>query len=221
MPVDVRLIAILDPRLLGDRDPVAAALAAAQGGATMLQVRAKDGGSGPLLALVTRLVAELPIPVWVNDRADIAWVAGAAGVHLGQDDLPADRVRALSPPGFGIGISVGNEAEAQAARGMPVDYWSIGSIYQTSNKPDAGAPIGVAGFRRLQALAPAGMPVVAIGGINADNAKEIRNAGADGIAVIGAVFGAPDIAAATRNLVSRLSSPVSHLPSPVSRPTAP
>ena len=201
MPVDVRLIAILDPRLLGDRDPVVAALAAAQGGATMLQVRAKDGGSGPLLALVTRLVAELPIPVWVNDRADIGWVAGAAGVHLGQDDLPADRVRALSPPGFGIGISVGNETEAQAALGMPVDYWSIGSIYPTTHKADAGTPLGVEGFRRLKALAPAGMPVVAIGGINAENASEIRAAGANGVAVIGAVFAVAHIADATRRLI--------------------
>ena len=164
-------------------------------------IRKPSAWAGALLALVRRLVATLPIPVWVNDRADIAWAAGAAGVHLGQDDLPADRVRAASPPGFGIGISVGNEAEAEIARQMPVDYWSIGAIYPTSHKPDAGTAIGPEGFQRLKAFAPQGMPVIAIGGITAGNVADIRAAGADGVAVIGAVFGARNIASATGLLV--------------------
>ena len=203
MSLDLRVVAILDLAVLGDRDPVDAARAAADGGATLLQVRAKDGGSGRLLALVERLVVRLPIPVWVNDRADMAWAAGAAGVHLGQEDLPADRVRAMSPPGFGIGLSVGNAEEARHATGMPVDYWSIGPVYLTSHKADSGVPIGPDGFRGLKALAPVGMPVIAIGGITAENAVEIRAVGADGVAVIGAIFRAKDIAAATRQLSAR------------------
>jgi thiamine-phosphate pyrophosphorylase len=198
--LDLALLAILDPADLGGRDPLAAARAAAEGGATAVQVRAKDVPSGALLALVRVLVAALPIPVWVNDRADIAWLAGAAGVHLGQDDLPADHVRAAAPDGCGIGLSVGNASEAGAARAMPVDYWSIGSVYATRHKDDAGAAIGVAGFARLRARAPAGMPVLAIGGITAGNAAAVMAAGAAGVAVIGAVFGADDIAAATRRL---------------------
>jgi len=196
---DVRLIAILDPaaREAGALD---AARAAEAGGATLLQVRMKDSGGGEFLRWTERLVDTLRIPVWVNDRADVAWLAGAAGIHLGADDLPADRVRARSPRPLRVGVSVGTPAEADRARAAGADYWSLGAVYRTGSKPDAGVPIGVAGFGRLAALAPPGMPCVAIGGVTADRVAELCAAGARGVAVIGAVFAAADVERAARRL---------------------
>lgn len=199
MPPDVRLIAILDPTTPGI-DGEDAARAAEGGGATILQLRMKNSPSADLLAWTERLVRALRIPVWVNDRADVAWLGGAAGVHLGADDLPADRVRAHAPRPLEIGVSVGTDDEAARARPAGADYWSIGSVYATGSKPDAGSAIGIAGFVSLAAGAPAGVPCVAIGGITAARVPELRAAGAAGVAVIGALFGAPDIEAAARRL---------------------
>ena len=199
MRPDVRLIAILDPAAVG-ATALEAALAAEAGGATILQVRMKNSGGAEVLAWTERLVRALEIPVWVNDRADVAWLGGAAGVHLGADDLPADRVRAGSPHALHIGISVGTPPEADRARAMRADYWSLGSVYATDSKPDAGAPIGLAGFARLAGLAPSGVPCVAIGGVTAERIAEVCAAGARGVAAIGAVFGAPDIERAARRL---------------------
>jgi thiamine-phosphate pyrophosphorylase len=205
MSLDVRLIAILDPAALGAR-ALDAARAAEAGGVTLLQVRMKDSGAGDLLRWTARLVSALRIPVWVNDRVDVALLAGAAGTHLGQDDVPLDRARRLAPRPFGLGISVGPPAEAERARAMDADYWSIGSVYPTGSKPDAGVPIGVAGFAALAGCAPAGVPCVAIGGITADRIAELKAAGASGVAVINAVFGAADVERAARALRDRLDA---------------
>lgn len=200
MSLDLRLLAILDTGVLGGRDPVAAARAAEAGGATAIQVRMKGVAAGPMLALALRLRRALAVPLWVNDRADVAWAAGAHGVHVGADDLPAAAVRAAAPRPCLIGLSVGTPAEAEAALRSGPDYWSVGSVYATPTKPDAGAPIGVSGFRSLAALAPAGMPVMGIGGITAANAGELIHAGARGVAVISAIFAAPDIERAALKL---------------------
>jgi thiamine-phosphate pyrophosphorylase len=199
MSLDVRLIAILDPAALGRR-ALDAARSAEAGGVTLLQVRMKDSGAGDLLRWTARLVATLRIPVWVNDRLDVAVLAGAAGVHLGQDDLPPDRSRVLAPRPFGLGLSVGTAAEADRALAMPADYWSIGSVYPTGSKADAGAPIGARGFSALAARAPAGIPCVAIGGVTADRIPRLKAAGAAGVAVIHAVFGARNVERAARAL---------------------
>jgi len=198
--VDVRLIAIVDPAVLGGRDLVEASRRAQRGGATMVQLRMKHASSGEIFQMARRLVEELEIPVYVNDRADVALAVGAGGVHLGVEDLPAEVVRTFAPEGFRIGISVGSEEEVRLAGGAPADYWSIGSVFRTSTKPDAGEPIGIEGFRRVARLAPPGMPLVAIGGIGPSNAGQVVRAGAHGVAVISAVFAAPDIEAAARQI---------------------
>lgn len=199
MGLDVRLIAILDPAAVGER-AMDAARAAEAGGATILQVRMKNSAAGETLRWTERLIAALRIPVYVNDRVDVAWLGGAAGVHLGPDDLPAGRLRGHALRPFRIGVSVGTLEEAETARRADPDYWSIGAIYRTPSKQDAGAPIGPTGFRRLAARAPGGMPCVAIGGITAERVPELRASGAAGVAVIGAIFGAPDVERATRAL---------------------
>jgi thiamine-phosphate pyrophosphorylase len=200
----LRLMVLTDPVLLKGRDPVAVCRrAVANGGgagATMVQVRWKDGAAADVLQLARALVSALPVPVLVNDRVDVALAAGAAGAHLGQDDPPVSALRPHVPPGFLLGVSVGSAAEAQRARLVPADYWSVGPCFSTANKPDAGGALGPEGFAALARLAPDGVPVIGIGGITAANAGEIVRAGAVGVAAIGAVLGAPDPEAAAREL---------------------
>lgn len=197
---------ITDPEFLKGRDAVVVCRAAVQGGATMLQIRWKDGSPRELVALTRTVVQAVPVPVLVNDRVDVALVAGATGAHLGQDDVPPQALRPHLPPGFILGTSVGSSEEAGRALRWPVDYWSIGPCYATSNKPDAGSPLGPEGFARLARLAPTTMPVIGIGGIVAARAGAIVAAGAVGVAVIGAVLGAPDTQAAARRITTAIET---------------
>ena len=190
---------ITDPVLLKGRDPVTVCKAAVAGGATMLQVRWKNAAAADVLELTRALVAALPIPVLVNDRVDIALAAGAAGTHLGWDDPPLEALRPHVPTGFLLGISVGTPEEATRAAAA-ADYWSVGPCFTTPTKHDAGPPLGPEGFAALARLAPDGVPVIAIGGITAANARSIIDAGAAGVAVIGAVFGDSDPQRSARQL---------------------
>src|SRR2546422_4402955 len=163
----LRLMVLTDAGLLKGRDPVEACRRAVAGGATIVQVRHKGAPAREVAALARALVGALAVPVLVNDRVDVALAAGAAGAHLGPDDPPLDAVRPHVPPGFLLGASVGSPAEADRVRPWPADYWSIGPCYATDTKPDAGSPLGPEGFARLAHLAPAGVPVIGIGGVTA------------------------------------------------------
>ena len=193
---------ITDAGVLKGRDPVETCrrAVAGGGGATIIQVRLKDALPSEVVALARALVGALGVPVIVNDRVDVALAAGAAGAHLGQEDPPLDRLRPHVPPGFLLGLSVGSPAEAARGRAWPADYWSVGPCFATANKPDAGAPLGAAGFGRLAQLAPPGIPVIGIGGVTAANAPALVREGAAGVAVIGAVWEAAEPAAAARAL---------------------
>ncbi|HEY3279881.1 MAG TPA: thiamine phosphate synthase [Gemmatimonadales bacterium] len=203
----LRLMVLTDPRVLKGRDPVAVCRAAVQGGASMIQVRWKDGAAADLLQLTQALVNALPAPVLVNDRVDVALAAGAAGAHLGQGDPPVDALRPHVPPGFLLGVSVGSVAEAERVRAWPADYWSVGPCFPTANKPDAGPPLGAEGFAALARLAPDGVPVIGVGGITAANVVAIVRAGAAGVAVIGAVLASPDPERAARALIAAFPGP--------------
>src|SRR5881397_106976 len=117
----LRLMVITDPVLLKGRDAVTVCRAAVQGGATMIQVRWKDGVPAEVLELTRSLVAALPVPILVNDRADVALAAGAAGVHLGWEDVPLDALRPHMPADFLLGISVGTPDEATRAGASSAD----------------------------------------------------------------------------------------------------
>jgi len=173
----------------------------------MVQIRWKTGSPRDLLALARSLVAALPVPVLVNDRVDVALATGAAGAHLGQEDVPLDVLRPHVPAGFVLGVSVGSPAEAARVRSWPADYWSVGPCYATANKADAGPALGPAGFAALARLAPARVPVVAIGGITPPHTTAVAAAGAAGVAVIGAVLGANDPQTAARSLRSAFDAP--------------
>ncbi|HEY9515432.1 MAG TPA: thiamine phosphate synthase [Gemmatimonadaceae bacterium] len=195
-PESLTLLAITDNLRDGRDGLISRAIAAARGGATMIQLRLKDEDAHSQVEVARALVAALPpqVSLIVNDRADVALAAGAAGVHLGADDLPVAAVRRITPPEFVIGASVGCNDEVPAARGA--DYVGIGPVYPTGSKADAGTAIGVEEFARLAALCS--LPAVAIGGINAANVRAVIAAGARGAAVISAIFGAPDPEAAAR-----------------------
>jgi thiamine-phosphate pyrophosphorylase len=194
----IALIAITDDLRDGADGLVARAAAAVRGGATMVQVRLKHVPTATLVEVTRALVAAVAVPVLVNDRVDVALAAGAAGAHLGFDDLPIAAARRLVPDGFIIGASVGDEAEAPAARGA--DYVGIGPVFATASKADAGAAIGTIGFSRLAALV--GLPAVAVGGISPVRVPMLREAGAHGIAVIRSIFGADDPESAARAMRS-------------------
>ncbi len=197
---DLALFAVVGPPVVRPSAILDSCLAAEAGGVTAVQVRWKRASASELVSVTERLVQSLSVPVYVNDRADVALAAGAEGVHLGADDLDPARVRSIAPDGFRIGVSVGTEDEAKQALSADVDYWSLGSIYHTDTKRDAGAPIGTEGFRRLAAFAPEGIPVIAIGGIDNSNVAALLRAGAIGVAVITAVFGSGEIERRARGL---------------------
>jgi len=203
----LRLMVLTDAALLKGRDPVLVCRQAAAGGATAIQVRAKHAPAEEVLALARALVRELAVPVFVNDRVDVALAAGAAGAHLGQDDLPLAAIRPHLPPGFLIGVSVGSPAEAARVKSWPADYWSVGPCYPTKTKSDAGPALGADGFAALARLAPGGLPVLAIGGITPGNAGALARAGAAGIAVAAAVVGASEPERAARALRSAFDAP--------------
>ena len=198
----VRLMLVTDDRYLRGGNPVRLALAAERGGITALQVRLKERTDREVVELVRVLVAVVSVPVLVNDRPDIAIAAGAAGVHLGPEDLPVELTRTIAPPGFIIGASVGSDAEAAFAGAA--DYWGIGPWRVTSTKGDAGEALGAAGFSRLSRLA-AGRPCIAIGGITPGDVREVLRSGGSGVAVVSGILGREDVEAAAREYWKEVS----------------
>jgi thiamine-phosphate pyrophosphorylase len=174
---------------------------AVRGGANVIQLRDKSLGGRKLLEIaieikkVTKKAGALFI---MNDRLDVALASGADGVHLGQDDLPLKDALKLVPKGFIIGITVHDVAEAIEAQKGGASYLGLSPIFQTGSKSDAGAACGIQMIKDVKKKVS--IPVVGIGGINATNAREVLEAGADGIAVISAVVSQPDVEMAARGL---------------------
>ena len=192
----LRLMLVTDDRLVQGRDLVALALAAERGGVTSVQLRLKQAGGRELVQLVRGLMEALTVPVLVNDRPDVAIATGAAGVHLGPDDVPVELVRRIAPPGFIIGASVGSEAEV--GRAGAADYWGIGPWRETATKEDAGTGLGAEGFQRLVALAR-GKPCIAIGGVRPEDVAIVMAAAGTGVAVVSGILGSEDVEKAARS----------------------
>lgn len=183
-----RLYPVLDVELSATRgwDPVVLARAFMDGGAVLLQLRTKALASGLLLDLADRLVdAARPYRarIVVNDRADVARLAAASGVHVGQDDLPAAAARAVVGPDAIVGLSTHNLEQIEAALRDPVSYLAIGPVFGTATKETGYAPVGLDLVRRAAAVASP-LPLVAIGGIDLERARAVVEAGAASIAVI-------------------------------------
>ena len=143
----------------------------------------------------------------VNDRVDLALAAGADGVHLGQDDMPPEAARALLGEGRVVGFSTHNVEQAIGAARLPVDYIAIGPVFETSSKENPDPVVGLEGVRRVRGAVGGGVKLVAVGGITADGAASVLEAGADSVAVIGALVGTKDpaeITRRTRDFLARL-----------------
>jgi thiamine-phosphate pyrophosphorylase len=198
----LRLIAITDDRDTPE-EILAAARAAVEAGAPAIQLRLKEASGRATFDLATRLLA-ITRPagalLFVNDRLDVALAAGADGAHLGDDDLPVRAARAIAPPGFLIGRSVDDPAEAAEAARAGADYVGFGPIFATLTKAGLPPAQGIDAISEVRAAA-GGLPVVAIGGITAGNARPLIAAGADGVAAISAISRAPDAAEAVRDLL--------------------
>jgi thiamine-phosphate pyrophosphorylase len=197
----LRLYVATDRALSGSRDLCDVVAAALRGGATAVQLRDKDATTRAALALGIRLRAltrEYGALLIVNDRADLALALDADGVHLGQDDLPMAAARRILGPDAIIGVSTNLPEEARRAEEEGASYVGVGPAYPTSTKANTRALLGPQRIALVRAATR--LPLVAIGGITAAGTPALRESGADGICVIGAVIGATDPEAATRAL---------------------
>ena len=196
----LRLYAVTDRSWLGGaalEDRVEEAL---RGGATFLQLREKHLSGEALLAEACKLKAlasRYGAPFVVNDDVRAALACGADGVHVGQEDMAARDVRALLGPGRILGVSAHTVEEALAAERAGADYLGVGAMFATSTKPEA-APLPLSTLREI--CAAVSIPVVAIGGITAENLPALRGTGIEGVAVVSALFARPDVEAAAREL---------------------
>jgi len=175
--------------------------AAVRGGVSAVQLREKTASTAEFISLALRLHAGLKpkrIPLIINDRVDVALVAGADGVHLGQDDMPYGEARRLLGPRAIIGLSVETEDQALEAERLDVDYLGVSPIFPTPTKTDTKTPWGLEGLRRLRERSRHSL--IAIGGVNATNARQVIEAGADGLAVVSAICSALDPERAARSL---------------------
>ena len=163
------------------------------GGAGLIQLREKKLSPREFLreaATALTIARGHGVPLIINDRVDIAMAVGAAGVHLGQDDLPPKAARRLLGNQAIIGFSTHDVEQARLASDLPIDYLAVGPIFETSTKEMPDPVIGLEGLRQVRLLIR-GLPLVAIGGITIHNAREVFEAGADSVAVIGALFVKP------------------------------
>jgi thiamine-phosphate pyrophosphorylase len=191
----VRLMVVTDDVLVAGRDLIEVGRAVERGGASAVQLRLKRVSPRELAAAARGLLAALTIPVLINDRPDVALAVGAAGVHLGPEDLPVTLARRIAPPGFVIGASVGSASEAVAA--AEADYWGIGPWRVTATKADAGGALGSEGFASL-VRASGERPCLAIGGVGPDDVPRVRAVGGAGVAVAAGILAGEDVEAATR-----------------------
>jgi len=206
MKVDVRLNAIVDPERANGRSLSELTRLVVAGGATLIQLRDKHGATRQMIEEARAIKAALAgtgVRLVVNDRVDVALVAGADGVHLGQEDMRVEDARRLLGPGAIIGLSIKTVALANAAPLEQLDYVGVGGVYATTSKDNPNKPIGVNGLRDIVAAFRArkrDLPVCGIAGIDASNAAAAIAAGADGVAVISALSMKSDPEAAAREL---------------------
>lgn len=202
--VDLSLYLVTDTRLCAGIGVPATVAAAVRAGVTVVQVRDPHASDAELVALGRAVRAELAgtgVPLIVNDRWHLVAEIGADGAHVGQHDDDPRTVRTALGPTALLGLSVqlpAHVADARAWGDDVVDHLGVGPVWDQWVKPDAAPPIGVAGFRAVAEVSP--WPCVAIGGVQADGVPALRAAGAAGVAVVSAICGTPDVAAATRRL---------------------
>lgn len=200
-----KLYAILDPSVRSDLPPLTIAEQLLKGGARLIQYRNKSASSRELLSETVRLI-RLAGPnkgrIIVNDRADVAWLARAHGVHVGQSDLNVRQVRKILGPRKIVGVSTHHLEQALAAAKTSATYIAVGPIFPTTTKLNPDPVIGLEGLREIRKQVT--RSIVAIGGITCENAGDVIAAGADSVAVSSHLLRAEDISERTRLLVRLL-----------------
>ena len=200
-PSDLRLYAITDRRALPAGVTLAQAVEAALvGGVTCLQLREKEASAGEILTLARTLLPlcrARRVPLLINDRVDIALAAGADGVHLGQEDLPLPEARALLGPDRILGATAHTVDEALRAQAEGADYLGVGAMFPTGTKTDT-VPTSADTLKAI--CAAVSIPVVAIGGVTAQNLPTLAGTGIAGAAVVSAIFSQGDLTVAARTL---------------------
>jgi thiamine-phosphate pyrophosphorylase len=205
LPPSPFLYPVLDAGLLAGREVGAVVAALAGAGCSLLQVRAKELSDARLVRFAREAVLASHAGgahLLVNDRPDVALIVGADGVHLGQEDLSPADARALLPPGSIVGVSTHDLGQLRAALREPVDYVALGPVFATRTKARPDPVVGTEMVREARQMSD--RPLVAIGGIEPDNAAEVVRAGADGLAVISALLLATDLGAAVRAFAAAL-----------------
>ena len=201
-----RLYVILDAGLMtGSIEDTTEKLIEA--GVLALQYRNKKGGAREVLATARRLaglVRPRGVSFFVNDRADIAQLSGAGGVHVGQEDLGVEQARAVMGAEGWIGVSTHNEAQFQAAAQTSADYIAVGPIFWTTTKENPDPVVGTELIRSVRGLTK--KPIIAIGGITLDRAVEVIEAGADSVAVVSDILRAEDPAQRAGQFIRRLEA---------------
>jgi thiamine-phosphate pyrophosphorylase len=203
-PLDLRLYLVTDTVMCGQLGVAATVSAAVGAGATVVQLRDVDSTDDELVGLGREVLAVLQgtgVPLIVNDRVHLVAAIGADGAHLGQSDLGIGQARAMLGPAAYLGLSVQTLDHVAVAREQAdamLDYLGVGPVWGTATKLDAASPGGLERLGQIAAASP--WPCVAIGGISADRVPLARRAGAAGVAVVSAICGQPDVAAATRTL---------------------
>lgn len=190
---DYSIYLVTDDGCLQGRALIDCVREALEGGVTLVQYRAKTASSAEMYAEALQLKAlcdSFNVPLIINDRLDIAMAVGAAGVHLGQDDLPCAAARKILGEDYLIGVSAHNPAEAKVALQSGADYLGCGAVFGTATKTDV-KKLGTDGLAAI--CREKGLPVVGIGGVTADNYREVRAAGADGAAIVSGILAQPDI----------------------------
>lgn len=201
---DYSIYLVTDDGCLQGRALIDCVREALEGGVTLVQYRAKTAASAEMYAEALQLKAlcdSFNVPLIINDRLDIAMAVGAAGVHLGQDDLPCAAARKILGEDYIIGVSAHNPAEAKVALQSGADYLGCGAVFGTATKADV-KKLGTDGLAAI--CREKGLPVVGIGGVTADNYREVRAAGADGAAIVSGILAQPDIRA-TVEAIARVS----------------
>ena len=201
---DYSIYLVTDDGCLQGRALIDCVCEALEGGVTLVQYRAKTASSAEMYAEALQLKAlcdSFNVPLIINDRLDIAMAVGAAGVHLGQDDLPCAAARRILGEDYIIGVSAHNPAEARAALQSGADYLGCGAVFGTATKADV-KKLGTDGLAAI--CREKGLPIVGIGGVTADNYREVRAAGADGAAIVSGILAQPDIRA-TVEAIARVS----------------
>ncbi len=203
---DLSLYLVTDRPLSLGRDIAWIVEEAVKGGMTMVQLREKDCNTRDFIELAIDLKQRLSVygvPLIINDRADVALAADADGLHIGQSDMPYDIARRLMGKNKIIGLSVENMDQVVEANQLDVDYIGISPVFSTPTKTDTFQPFGLDGVKKVMQISK--HPTVAIGGINHLNAKEVLEAGANGIAVVSAICSAKDPQKAAKELKELMS----------------